>query len=351
MNRAFVAAMAILCCAAAWNEASADARPDDHAPIGVMADHTHKQGEFMFSYRYMAMDMQGNLDGDDSLSPEEIVSSAPNAFAGMPMMPPTLRVVPTEMRMQMHMLGMMYAPSSRLTLMAMTQYLDKEMDHVTFMGGMGTQRLGTFTTRTHGLGDTRLAALIGLNESHQHSWHATLGLSLPTGSTDEQDRILTPMNSRPEVRLPYPMQLGSGSYDLITGLTYRGHEGLWGWGGQWQATWRTQENDEDYQLGDEHKLSAWLSYQVQDRLSMSARLAYLDRANIDGQDPRIMAPVQTADPDRQARQQLDLGLGANWIMPDGHRLALEVSAPLLQDVDGPQMETDWTVTLGWQFAP
>ena len=29
----------------------------DHAPIGVMADHRHKQGEWMMSYRYMYMDM------------------------------------------------------------------------------------------------------------------------------------------------------------------------------------------------------------------------------------------------------------------------------------------------------
>ncbi|MEL7113935.1 MAG: transporter, partial [Pseudomonadota bacterium] len=29
----------------------------DHAPIGVMADHRHKKGEWMFSYRYMYMDM------------------------------------------------------------------------------------------------------------------------------------------------------------------------------------------------------------------------------------------------------------------------------------------------------
>ncbi|MEL7333685.1 MAG: hypothetical protein AAFN12_15670 [Cyanobacteria bacterium J06560_2] len=28
-------------------------RPDSHAPIGVMGDHTHEKGEFMLSYRYM----------------------------------------------------------------------------------------------------------------------------------------------------------------------------------------------------------------------------------------------------------------------------------------------------------
>ena len=37
----------------------ADIRVDTHAPIGVMGDHLHKQGEIMVSYRYMQMEMAG----------------------------------------------------------------------------------------------------------------------------------------------------------------------------------------------------------------------------------------------------------------------------------------------------
>ena len=38
-------------------------RPDSHAPIGVMSDHTHEAGEMMFSYRYMFMNMNENYVG------------------------------------------------------------------------------------------------------------------------------------------------------------------------------------------------------------------------------------------------------------------------------------------------
>jgi len=69
-------------------------RPDSHAPIGVMGDHTHKKGEFMFSYRYMLMGMDGMLDGSDDISNAEIMN---RGYA----------VTPTEMTMQMHMLGAM----------------------------------------------------------------------------------------------------------------------------------------------------------------------------------------------------------------------------------------------------
>ena len=40
-----------------FNEIKADEikYPDSHAPISVMADHTHKKNEMMFSYRFMNM--------------------------------------------------------------------------------------------------------------------------------------------------------------------------------------------------------------------------------------------------------------------------------------------------------
>lgn len=79
-------------------------RADGHAPIGVMGEHRHKTGEVMLSYRFMHMDMQGNLIGDDNVSPATIATTVPNRFFGAPGQPPTLRIVPTDMRMQMHML-------------------------------------------------------------------------------------------------------------------------------------------------------------------------------------------------------------------------------------------------------
>ena len=63
-------------------------RPDDHAPIGVMGDHAHKKGEFMISARVMHMEMSGNQIGTDDVSPDTIVTTVPNRFAGMPGQPP-----------------------------------------------------------------------------------------------------------------------------------------------------------------------------------------------------------------------------------------------------------------------
>ncbi|MEJ8568115.1 transporter [Elongatibacter sediminis] len=329
------------------------ARADDHAPIGVMGDHLHDKGEWMVSYRFMRMRMDGNRDGTDGIDPGTIVTTAPNRFFGMPGQPPTLRVVPETMTTDMHMFGLMYAPSDRVTLMLMANYLEKEMGHVTWQGPMGTTVLGRFTTRTEGLGDTSISALVGLFDNGSQRAHLTLGLSLPTGDIEESGTVLTPMGMTPSLRLPYPMQLGSGSYDPILGITWAGRANAWGWGAQWRSVLRVADNDEDYRLGDEHRLNVWLSRLLTPGASLSLRLEGYDRGNISGQDRLIMAPVQTADPDRHAARRLGLGIGLNLAGSGdlaGHRLAFEFHVPLYQDLDGPQMESDWMLTAGYQYA-
>ncbi len=328
----------------------------DSAPIGLMGDHLMHKGRFALSFRSMRMSMEGNRIGTDEATPEEIVTTVPNRFFGAPMQPPTLRVVPTEMDMDMLMIGAIYAPTDWLTLMAMANIVRKEMDHITFQGPMGTNRLGTFTTASSGFGDTRLAGLVRLLRSEtggvSHNAHLNLGLSLPTGSITETDRILTPTGATPSPRLPYPMQLGSGTVDFEPGATYTGRSGAIAWGAQYRATLRSGTNDEGYALGDAHEATAWGQYGPAPWVAFSVRGRFRAQAPIDGIDPTIVAPAQTADPDFQGGDRFDVGVGVNFVgragAIKGHRLGVEALLPTYQDLNGPQLETDWTLTLGWR---
>jgi hypothetical protein len=277
----------------------------------------------------------------------------PNRFFGLPGQPPTLRVVPLSMDTNMHMLGVMYAPTDWLTLMLMGSVLEKSMDHVTFRGPVGTDILGGFTTRADGVGDTTLSGLIGLLENDRHRLHATVGVSLPTGGIRNSDQVLAPTGATPTLRLPYPMQLGSGSYDPVLGLTWTGFATRWSYGAQWRSVLRVEDNSEGYRHGDEHRLTAWVSRLLNPNLSLSLRLQGIDRGNVDGLDPQIVAPVQTADPLNQGFRRLDAGFGLNLAGSGalrGHRLGVEFSVPLAQDLDGPQLESDWMLTSGYQYT-
>ncbi len=306
------------------------ARADGHAPIGVMGDHLHKTGEIMLSYRYMLMQMDGNVDGSSDLTTAEVLSE--------------FMVAPLEMDMAMHMVGIMYAPSDQLTLMLMLPLIDLEMDHVTRMGA-------NFTTETDGVGDIKLTALYGLTQTDNSRLHLNFGISFPTGNIDETGD--TPAGN--DVRLPYPMQLGSGTVDLIPGITYSVQHATWSWGSQAQDVLRLSENDEDYTLGDQWRITAWTAYQFNNQFSTSLRIAHVDWDDIDGTDPELNPMmVPTADPDRRGGNRTDVGIGINLFIPDGnlqgHRFAIEYLVPVRQDLDGPQLETDSTLISGWQYA-
>ncbi len=351
-----LAAAALVSLPAHAHETGRGTHAQDHAPIGVMADHRHKTGEVMFSYRFMRMDMEGSRIGTEEVSPDSIVTTVPNRFFGAPGQPPTLRVVPLDMTMDMHMFGAMYGLTDRLTLMGMTSYISKDMDHVTYRGGMGTTVLGGFTTMSEGFGDTSLTAIYGLDDGSrpERQLNASLGLSLPTGSITETDRILTPMGGTPSPRLPYAMQLGTGSYDLLPAVTFRDVAGKTGYGAQASARVCLSENDEGYCLGDRFEATAWVSREPAPWISISARLKGSTQGEIDGRDPNIMAPVQTADPGNYGGTVLEALAGVNLAGQTGalkgHRVAAEIGVPLYRDLNGPQMETDLTFTVGYQIS-
>ncbi|GAB5470877.1 MAG: transporter [Rhodospirillales bacterium] len=334
------------------SEGLAPIQADAHAPIGVMGDHMHKAGEWMISYRFMHMRMGGNKIGTDYVSAEEIATTQPNTFFGMPGQPPTLRIVPTSMNTNMHMFGAMYAPTDWVTLMVMGNFVTKSMEHTTFQGGMGTTQLGTFETNSSGFGDTKISALGKIYEDEVHHLHLNGGLSLPSGSITKEGRILTPMGGTPVVRLPYAMQLGSGTVDLMPGVTYTGNWDKLGWGAQYGSTIRLFRNSQDYALGNLHQLTAWGSYEPLPWISGSLRLTGQTSGQIKGQDPNIAGPVQTANPDNYGGQRLDAGFGVNLVGQDGilrgNRLGLEFTVPFYQNLNGPQMAANWAVVVGFQ---
>ena len=312
-------------------------RADSHAPIGVMGDHRHEKGEVMLSYRYMYMAMEGSRNGTTSLDDAGIVDPAGGNFM----------VTPTKMPMSMFMFGAMFAPAERVTLMAMLPILDYSMDHITRAGG-------SFTTESGGLGDVKLGAMIGLAEWGDQSLHLNAQVSIPTGSIEEQDVL--PTSNGNEVQLPYPMQVGSGTFDLMPALTWLGQVGPWSWGAQGGGTFRLGTNDRDWALGDRLYATAWWARNVSRNFSASLRVLGTDVGNIDGSDsaPSVNpAVVPTARTDLRGGRTVEAGLGFNVYLPRwrAFRLAWEALLPLYRSLDGPQLETDWRVTVGLQVVP
>jgi len=171
--------------------------------------------------------------------------------------------------------------------------------------------------------------------------HLNLGFSAPVG--DLSDRA-------------YPMHPSTGTWDLLPGITWLWQNGDLSGGAQLRSRIHLDENDFDFAFGDRIMGTGWLSYRLTDSLSVSSRLTLENAGDIQGEDRRFagmrMAPPM--DPANHGGTWLEGGLGVNYYIRKGalkgHRFAVEGILPLAQDLNGPQMQRDWSIVAGWQKA-
>ena len=333
---------------------------EDYSPPGVMGNHAHQAGEAMFSYSYGIMEMSGNLAGSASMSTQDVLDAG-------------FLAAPTSMRIERHMLAAMYGANDSITLMALLPL--KRI-------GMSSRNSSNISSRaeTSGAGDLEFTGLFPLwaNAAHSRTLKLKAGLSLPTGSITETGPA---MNGSGTTRLPYPMQLGSGTFDLLPGLTYIEDRAGWSWGAQAGGAFRLGENGEGYSLGNRLQATAWYSRKLNDNLSASARIEGITWGNIDGQDAELdplMSPNARAD--LRGGERIDILFGLNIFLDTDRwqqwdrvfvdkdsgellrakqkknsmdretRLAFEIGFPVHQDLDGPQLESTWRLMLGLQVS-
>jgi hypothetical protein len=334
------------------NACDCSSRPDFHAPIGVMLDHGHDKGQWMVSYRYMNMSMQGNLSGSSAISNSAILTD--------------YIMAPEKMTMQMHMLMLMYGITNKITVMGMANYVDNSMSmSMTMYGMMNMQGMNmshmsmeslnsTMTMKDHsqGFSDTKIYVLYKLLERKNHELLISNGLNIPAGNIS-----LHGNNMGYDARKTYGMQLGSGTYAWLPGLTYTGNSPHISWGIQATGIINAGVNANGYSYGNSATFTSWLSYKWNNWISSSIRAEGTTTGKIYGFDKEI-SPYRTTDPMANSKnyggQRVGAFAGLNFLIPKGklkgNQFSVEYGLPLYQNVNGIQMKTIQTINAGWQFS-
>lgn len=298
-----------------------------YAPMGVRGARVLRKGEFELGFTYVHDDFVGNRDNTHRVDEDEVRA------AGFPLV--ALRLDRDEFRVTA-----LWAPFERLTLRASLPYAFTEMQQ---HAPDGT----SFTTRTRGIGDLEVSAVVPFMEYRGQAILLDLGMAFPTGDISLED--VTPFGRS---RVSYPQRLGSGSFQAMPGVVYRGFSGPFGWGAQIGGTLALNRNHLDYRLGNRVEVSAWGAFEATPWLSGSLRLGYDGWENVSGQDAGLPPFSQTADPNQQAGMLVYLAPGVNLAVPflGGQRLGVEAELPVFQSLDGPQLEHDWRLLAGWQWT-
>lgn len=297
-------------------------------PAGVMGDHVHAKGSMMVSYMYMGMKMDG-MNGNSAGNHHDL-----NEY----------EMVPETMFMQMHMIGLMTSVSDRVTLMGMIPLLDKTMDHA-MSGGHHHAAM-----RSSGLGDVRVTALTPVFQKGDHRVILSGGISIPTGSVSVKSNGM-----HGETRMGYGMQHGSGTADLLTGLTWAMDTQKIGVGGQIRSVFRTTDNRMGYRLGNELEGNVWAGIAANNYTALTLRLQTHWQGAIRGKDSAINSgSISTADPNNYGGTTMRLSGGAaislEKLTPFRGRLAAEAGMPVHQQSNGMQMAESWMVTGSLQIV-
>ena len=298
----------------------------------------------MFSYRLMKMQMNKLLNNKKHMTVDEVMNSPNGASDGSG----NYMNSPRSMSMNMHMFGVMYAPSERLTLMVMNNYSKKEMKlkRMRMSGGKD------FNVNSSGFGDLDFSAIIKINDGDLWKNNIVFGTSLPTGSIDIRDK--TPVSS--SSRLGYNMQNGTGTYDPFIIINNTNIFENLRFGEQlFFKIPASGKNSKGYSYGKNLKLNLWSSYRFMDELSGSLKFTYDYMGKMIGSDNEMnkrMSP--TLDSNNQGFQKMTLGFGINFInhkeFLENNRLALEFLIPVFKKYRGIQMHEDFKLILGWQYA-
>lgn len=340
-------------------------------PAGVMFGHMMEQADsVMVGYRYMYSRQDGGM-----LHGEQLVSDQTVIAQGCTDNAVTCRTVPAYMDMHMHMLDIMYAPTDWLNLMLMPQFMDMNMD-VRPLSGIAPVADSAADHihgghQTGGIGDTGMYALFKVFGEGGHHVNLTLGVSAPTG--DVGIRLKPRMHRMDGGYIHYGMQLGSGTWDFKPSVTYTGRIDDWSWGAQVSGTKRMDNHNESgYVLGDMLQTTAWGSYNVLDWLAASVRGVYTTQGSIKGgfnaipgdcslNHTTVAIPCADVNPKYGSMDQpgsygghyWDVGFGLNAMVPDGkfagHSFGVEWLQPVMDDVNGYQLERSGTLNATWTY--
>jgi len=318
----------------------------DMNPSGIMVGHNHPKGTWMFSYRYMSMPMQDNLSGIQKVSNDMIFQN--------------YIMSPKSMNMDMHMIMAMYGITNKLSVMTMFNYNVNSMNMTMLPGTMQMQMNGmtmsdknatSMTTKTSGIGDIKLYAMYSLYNRSCHQLILGAGISLPTGSIkvngDSKDMMYAGQ------RLPYMMQMGSGTIDILPGATYLLKKNKILWGTQVAGTIRPTNNSLGYSYGNDITATTWLSYRCLTWLSASARMEGYSIGNMVGRDPNLF---EVMEPDAKStnyggtRASGYLGLNVYLKKFAKSRLSFEYGMPFYQNLNGIQLSTRSMLYAGWSVS-
>ena len=301
------------------------------ANVVTDSERTISDNRWHVSYTYAVSDYDEYYIGSNSVSYDDVLFSPglePRTQNNYP-------VVPTEIKQEVHALRVAYDLTDAMTVRAQLPMVKQSTDHISIVPGYDA-----FNISSDGVGDLVVVLDRTITQNLNSVWKAGLGVSVPTGSIDEEGD--TP-RAPGDQQLPYTMQLGSGTWDFPMFLSFRKYEARWDWGLDASLALRTGKNDRDYRLGNKASVGGWMMWNGFSAVKPGIRLDYRWRDDIHGEDASLRVPIPgfpypapVTNPNAFGGEQLDLTGFLRVPFADKWYAEVSYARPIFLDLNGPQ---------------
>jgi hypothetical protein len=154
---------------------------------------------------------------------------------------------------------------------------------------------------SYGLSDPSIQANYTLFPDRNNLIEFSAGVSFPLGSVNQRGK--TPLKD--DAYLPFPMQLGTGCFDILPGIFYRGFSDKLSWIFQAKADIKTSRNSLNYKFGNVYSGMGMVRYEWLDWFAQAIRLEARYTDKYEG-NTRELTPGFIPDPSTQSLFNMDL---------------------------------------------
>lgn len=301
-----------------------------------------KPRKWEFGYTYNKLDVGGYKTGTRNLTFDEVLFSPGETRTNQ-----NYPVVPTFICQEVHAFSASYKLKRNLSVNVVVPYIAQASDHISSVPGFPE-----FTLKSKGIGDVGISAALAKPVDHSSSFHFQAGIRIPTGSIDKTGD--TPRNGVGTLeRLPYTMQIGSGTLDLNGAAAYTKRYDSFQLTAQAGTTIRTGKNDNDYRLGNNYSLSGTLQHKTNHWFQPGVNLNLRHIETIKGRDESLLVPVafpfpaSITDPDNYGGTKAHIAAVVDMCPnPDcSIKISGEYAEPIHQDLNGVQPKDDYYFSL------
>ncbi len=261
------------------------ARPDAVQASGIVGDMVLPSGAFDLQYTFSQENFSGVQFGTTEIPFVNVLEIYESS--------------PFQRRNRVHRLNLAYGLTGNLTVRVAGAFAEYSRDVL-------DQDLFLFATENDGLTDLEVEAMLTAYNTDALRSHLSLGVEVPLGSTDEVG-----VNAIDGTAiLPYRMQLGTGSYAIVPGVTAQVQNEHGTVGAQVKARLRVNDNDRDYRWGDDVTANIWAALHLNEVIAMHTGVRAYREGSIEGFDAAM-------DPSRDPGEDVFLSAGTKVVIPLG----------------------------------